>query len=55
MILEQRDVADQPRAAVRPFEQVVAQDAVFWQPTRERALKRVDVVDALADERTFRE
>jgi hypothetical protein len=33
----------------------VAEDAVLGQPAGQRALERVDVVDALADERAFAE
>jgi hypothetical protein len=40
---------------VAAFDQVVAQDAVFGQAAGQRALERVDVVDALADERAFAE
>src|SRR5439155_3814792 len=54
-LLEQLHVAQQARAGVAAFEQVVAQDAVFWQTPAEHMLERVDVVDALADERAFAE
>ncbi len=47
------DVAEQPAARVAPFEQVVAEDAVFRQASAQHVLERIDLVDALADERTL--
>src|SRR5512146_2320076 len=55
IVLVQLDVAQQPGARVATLEQVVAQDAVFRQTLPQRELERVDVVDALADERAFTE
>ncbi len=52
-ILDQQHVADQPRARIAAFEQVVAQDAVLGQAIAQHVLEGVDLVDALADERAF--
>ena len=52
-ILEQLHVADQSRACVAALQQVVAEDAVFRQAPAQHPLEGVDVVDALADERTL--
>ena len=55
IVVVQLNVADERRAGVISLEEVVAQDAVLGKPPAERLLERVDVVDALADERTFAE
>ena len=54
-ILEQLDVGDQRGAREEPLEEVVAEQRVFRHSPLERALERVDVVDALAGVRAFAE
>ena len=53
VVLEQQHVADEAGARVGPLEEVVAEDEVLGQLAGERALKGVDVVDPLADERAL--
>ncbi len=55
ILLVQLHVAQQRRARIAALQQVVTQDAIFGKAILQRALERVDVVDALADERTFAE
>jgi hypothetical protein len=50
IVLEEQDVADQPRARVRALEQIMAEDPVLGELAADRPLEGVDVVDALADE-----
>ena len=53
VILEQAHVADQAGTRVAAFQQVMAQDLVLRETVLQRVLEGIDVVDALADERTF--
>ncbi len=53
VILVQAHIADQARAGIAAFQQVVAEDAVLWQAALERMLEGFHVIDALAHERTF--
>ena len=55
VILEHLDVAEQPGTRVTALEQVVTEDPVFGESAVERLLECVDVIDALADERSFAE
>ena len=55
VFLEQLHVAEQARACVATLDQVVAEDAVFRKAAIQRALERVDRVNALADERALAE
>ena len=55
IVLDEEHVAHQTGPRVRTFEQVVAEDLVLRQPIVECALKRIDVVDALSDERALLE
>src|SRR5688572_8514106 len=51
MFLVELDIAQETRPGVAALEQIVAEDAVFRQPAGERLFERIDVVNALADER----
>ena len=51
----QFDIAEQARAHVTAFQQIVTEDAVFRQAILQRELEHIDVVDALADERALAE
>ena len=53
--LHQLDVGGQCGAREHAFEQIVAQDGVFGNLLQQCAFKGIDVVDALADKRTFLE
>src|SRR5688572_3287835 len=55
ILLVQLDIAQQPGARITAFQQVVAENAVLRKASLERALERIDVIDALADERAFAE
>ena len=55
ILLVQLHVAQQAGARIAAFQQIVAEDAVLGKAPSERALERIDVVDALADERAFAE
>src|SRR4029077_18784675 len=48
-------VAHQPAAGVDRFQQVMAQDSIFWETPRQRALESIDVINAFADERALAE
>ena len=52
-IFIQFGVAEQPGAGVATFQKIVAQDAVGRKASFECPLERIDVVDALADERAL--
>src|SRR5690242_13297690 len=52
-ILEEDDVAHEPRARVRALEEIVAQDSVLRKPPDYRLLQGIDVVNSLPDERAF--
>ncbi len=55
VVLVQQHVAQQARARITTLEQVVAEDPVVGKALLAGALERIDVVDALADERAFPE
>ena len=55
VVLEEYHVAYESRSRVRAFEHVVAQNAVFRESCFDRLSERIDVIDALADERTLAE
>ncbi|MNB96793.1 hypothetical protein D3C75_440060 [compost metagenome] len=53
VVLVQAHIADQARACIAAFQQVVAEDAVLGQATLQCMLEGVDVIDALAHEGPF--
>ena len=53
VVLIQLHVADQSSARVTAFDQVVAEDPVVRHASRQCAFERIDVIDALADERAL--
>jgi hypothetical protein len=55
VFLVELHIAQQCRARIAAFEQVVAKDAVLREAIGKRRLERIDVVDSLADERTLAE
>src|SRR4029077_5508004 len=48
-------VAYQTAAGVDRFQQVVAQDSVFWETPGQRALKGIDVINAFSNKRALAE
>ncbi len=55
MLLDEVDIAHQGRACIPAFQQVVAQNEIFRKPTIHGLAKRINVIDALADERALPE
>ena len=55
IFLVQLHIAQQPRPRVAPFQKIVAEDPVLGETPVERLLERIDLIDALADERAFAE
>ena len=52
-IVDELDVGAQAGPRVEPLEEIVAEERLFRHAIRERVVKRVDVVDALADVAAF--
>jgi hypothetical protein len=55
IFLVQLHIAQQPRPRVAPFQKIVAEDPVLGKRPLEGPLERIDIIDALADERAFAE
>jgi hypothetical protein len=55
IVFVQRGVAQERASRVAPLEQVVTQDAVVGKAMTQRLFEGIDVIDALADERSFAE
>ena len=55
VVFEHDHVADQPGAAVRTLEEVMAEHAVVGERALEDIAQRIEIVDALADERALGE
>ncbi len=55
LFVEQLDIGSERRSREQALEQVVAEQAILGHSLRERRDEGVDIVDALADERTFAE
>ena len=53
ILLVQLHIAQQAGPRMTAFEQVVAEYPVFGEAATERALERIDLIDAFADERTL--
>ncbi len=51
--LDQLDIRGEARAGKHPFQQVVTEQAVVWNPAPHRRLKGIDIIDPLAGERTL--
>ena len=52
-LFEQLDVADQGGARIAAFQQVMAQNPVFWKFSTHRAFECIHIINAFADERAF--
>ncbi|MNU75602.1 hypothetical protein D3C71_651380 [compost metagenome] len=52
-ILDQLDIGDKSATRERPFEKVVGENRVFFDTALQRCLEGIDVIEALAGERTF--
>ena len=55
ILFEQDDVCYQPDTPVDSFDQVVTEQRIFRHPSRQAALERVQIVDALANVNPFAE
>ena len=53
IFLVQMHIAQQARTRIAAFEKIVAQDPVLRKAPAHRPFERIDIVDALADERAF--
>ena len=53
IVLVQLHIAQQSGPGVAPFQQIVAENPIFGKAPLERLLEDIDLVDPLADERTF--
>src|ERR1700676_1470523 len=50
IILNHLDVADQPRASISSFDQIVTQQSVSWEPAIQHAVERFHLVDSFSYE-----
>ena len=53
VVVDEVDIRAQTGACVEPFEQIVAEQVVLWNPVRERGVEDVHVVDAFPDVAAF--